>query len=42
MVLKHAINSCLTSTGLGRVKKATRWNNVSIIFLTSGLDFFII
>lgn len=42
MLLKRAINSRLTSTGLGRVKKATRWNDVSILFLTSALDIFII
>jgi len=33
VLLKHVINSHLTSTGFGRVKKATRWNDVSIFFL---------
>lgn len=42
MLLKHAISSCLTSAGLGRVKRATKWNDVSMLFLTLGLDIYII
>lgn len=28
--------------GFGRVKKATRWNDVSMLFLTLGLDIYLI
>lgn len=37
-----ALPSQLASTDLDRVKKATRWNDVSILDLTSSLDTFII
>lgn len=37
-----ALPSQSASTDLDRVKKATRWNDVSILDLTSSLDTFII
>lgn len=42
MLLKHTINSCLTSTGLGRIKRATRWNDVPLLFLALHPDIYII
>lgn len=40
--MKSAMKNQLTSTDLGKVKKATRWNDFLILDLNSGLDTFII
>lgn len=36
--MKSAMKSLLTSTDSAKVKKATRWNDVLILDLNSGLD----